>query len=836
MYGYINVALLSHFKFIRGYKMKRLKTEQKRRFAAVVAIVLIIALVLSAVLPVFLQFTNAAPLNNEDYTIEADIGFDGNAKINSCIPVTVSVTNNTGKNFKGDISLPVFSRPDGFSDEASYTEYVNSVEIASGGSKTVSFNVPIFYIQNRELTISLMRGDKTVASQSFPVNILSDKEIWIGLLSDSPDRLTYIKPDYYVVDTNGRTVDISSEAESCPDVDFGCVDIFVINDYDIAAISDENLQDILDNVSRGKSVIIGNGSRIGSLDRLELDKLANYGQSYPPGTSARVYKFGSGFICSVDEDLANTRSESLTDTMSDIMSLVCSNPAVSQSTSELYDSLLGSTSRLPNLSDFTVKIIFGIIYIYILFIPVLYFVLKRRDKRENALKIIPVTALVISFLIYLVSFNTVYKKPIASIVNYIDLGGTDNTNIAMKTFVNVVSPSKGKLKIDIGKGKSLTYISDKSYYDNYYYNNNESLTYTDEPKIDKRIIVSDENTSIEMSDKTKWDNTYMSIDGRYEADGGLEGSISLDPQTGMLKGSIVNSSGVDMEESVLVVYTDIGLTDIIKIGELENGEDINLDELSVKFDPYASKSTYDFHDIINPYDSSPYVFRNENLEERYTLEKEQDILESYCDDCISSSTADGTGFTGFYVDFLGFSNDDGAYDDITVNNKKTNASTTNVFSKKYTVDLTGLAAFMQQDMQGSSGAVLFSDSNASYCGSNRSAVNVYDTDDYVEFELENPNYEDFKIIWNVDASEKEIYNDVENEWMPLFDLEYAAGYTEYNCVRVRARGFTSSIIDVPDIIYYGSTSDYMYANGQSGQANEIPDTEITDVPYYGDNN
>ena len=52
--------------------MKRLKAEQKRRIAGIIAIVLIITMILSAALPLFWVGANAA--ENSDYTIEANVG------------------------------------------------------------------------------------------------------------------------------------------------------------------------------------------------------------------------------------------------------------------------------------------------------------------------------------------------------------------------------------------------------------------------------------------------------------------------------------------------------------------------------------------------------------------------------------------------------------------------------------------------------------------------------------------------------------------------------------------------------------------------------------------
>ena len=130
--------------------MKKLKAEQKRKIAAVIAIVLIVAMVLSVAVPMFWATANAA--ESSEYTIEANIGFGGNAKINSRIPVTVTVTNNSNKNFKGEIAVLELQTSASYigNTDSTYTKYSEQTEIAVGGTHTANFNISVNTFAFRE--------------------------------------------------------------------------------------------------------------------------------------------------------------------------------------------------------------------------------------------------------------------------------------------------------------------------------------------------------------------------------------------------------------------------------------------------------------------------------------------------------------------------------------------------------------------------------------------------------------------------------------------------------------------------------------------------------------
>ncbi len=787
--------------------MKKMKAEKKRKLAAIIAVVLIASMILSAALPLFWASANAAPVLSNDYTIEATAGFGGYAKIGSSIPITVTVTNNSNKNFNGEVSFMSVCDTDFSSSKSQYNQFARSVEIAAGGSKTVSFNAPVKYIQ-REISIQLTKGKNVVAQQSCPISVGSDEDCWVGLLSDSPDYLTYLKPGYYT-SSNGPVVDLT-DTFGMATVNLDCVNVFVANDYDFAAMSDGQLSELLGTVNNGSVMLVGNKSRIGSIDRLGLDNMpesslaVSYdgGLNIPSNKAFECHKAGRGYIILLDCDFADVNAVSSDPFAMQIVDIAYSCSEENTLRESIDENFIGYTDRLPNLTDNTIKVIFAIIYIYVAFIPVLYVILKRKDKRENALKIIPAAAFGISILVYLVSFNTVYKKPIASVINYVDLRSASGGNAALKTYMNIVSPSKGDIDIVPEGNPEIIDVSNYNY-NRYYggYNSAAGMPQNDDKKeVVARIITSDSGSVIEQSGKTKWGSTYLTLGGSYAVNGGFDGTVSIDAN-GIITGELINNTGVDFTEAVFILVGDDGIYDMYKLEDIDDGGSIRIDELGINISALTPKSLYEFDDVVYP--NTIRFDRRNNVENSYRLEMEQDIVEGICSEYDSGSKSNYTDISLKAV-VLGFSTDVIYGADTTVKNKKLKANCTNVFRAEKEVDLSALAG--ANTLGSSYVPELESTDTAEIEDDELFVYNLYDN---VELSFGNPNREAFRINWYNDADNTYIYNNMTNRWDDLENNEKfiaadaADFYTDADGkIRIKAAGFQDNYVPLPTIKYY----------------------------------
>lgn len=779
--------------------MKRLKAEQKRRIAGLIAILLIIAMILSAALPLFWVGVNGA--ESSDYTIEATLGFDGKAKIGYNIPIIITVTNNSGEDFQGQVSALVGVDIASFGDSLKYNRYAGEVDIVSGGTVQTVLSVPIKYIQ-RNVDLQLTEDEKVVASQEFNLNVDSDMDCWAGILSDSADMLTYLNPSYY--GASGDIVDLSKVVGLEDYADFGAVDTYIVNDFDFAALSDIQLREIIDAINMGCTLVIGSQSRIGSVERLGLDEIKPLSNEYVSSSydasigfysqqvanTCDVYRMGRGYIVTANVNFSDSKSVSNNQDISSVLTALFNISFENKSYGEnIETNLIAYTDRLPNLSDMTIQVIMVILYFYIAFILVLYFILKKKDRREDAVKIIPVTAVILSVLIYFMSFNTVYKKPIASVINYIDLRSAYSDNVTLKSFINVIAPYKGSIDIEPGGSPRLVSVSDYSF--NSY---NAYGVYSDKASDDvaATIISGSDGLVIEEKNKTKWDNTYLILENDYSVSGGFEGDVAIDDNMG-LTGEIKNNTGESFSEAVITVEVPgRGIVYAKNIGELEDGGSVSLDPLEIAPLELYELGYDGYSNILKPESND----RNNDLDNSYKLELEQDIFEGVIS--YSYNTGDVDYQEYITVGILGFSESPVYGSDLKVNDRLSETSPINLYRDEIrvnldTVDVSQLSAYLP---------TVETENTAQIYGGK---LYINDFTDYTELSFSVSDSSDFTVSWNTDAEEILIYNMLNNRWDNLyFDKVYSPsdGYVGTdNRIHIKAYGFMNDCSDLPEISF-----------------------------------
>jgi len=608
-----------------------------------------------------------------------------------------------------------------------------------------------------------------------------------------------------------------------------CIE-FVVNDYDLAALSDLQLQEILDTVSAGNVMLLGGGSRIGSAERLGIAKLTKadlpeaygkYTEALPdiipiPNTDENreelhlsdlvanydSYKIGNGYIISFNADFSNSGAISSDTVFSSVIYAAYDYAAGSDDygRESLDTQLIGYTDRLPNLTDNTIKVIFGIIYLYIAFIPILYVVLKRKDKREASIKVIPAAAVGISILIYLVSFNTVYKKPIASVINYADLRNADSGIAELKTYMNIVSPGKGDIKIELEGSSEILEVSEDNYSAYNYYDNTVANT-GDGKIISAKILSLDNGAEIELAGKTKWDSTYITLSDNYEMNGGLDGEISIDNISSKLTGKITNDSGCDFDEAVVVIASDQGICEVKKATDIKKGDSIDVSDFDIDALSLEPQNYYSFADVINPYAST--YSRNKNLSESYRLEMEQDIVDGVCGEYDFYDSSNNGIISEIKVMVIGFSTDDIYGGGTSVNNKKIKASTINVFRDEFNVEINSAAAQAYMTEADSKALPVVNSFENAEIEDNQ--LYVYNTEEYVELSFDNYDRKEFLISWDTDA-DITIYNNYYDEWIMFNNGSRYSGvdaYTdEYGFIRIKAQGFADNYVPLPVIAYF----------------------------------
>ncbi|WP_377891237.1 hypothetical protein [Alkalihalobacillus sp. R86527] len=380
--------------------------------------------------------------------VESKIGIDGKAQVGKGFPVELTLKNK-GESVKGDL---VLSSSKGYSTAHNQ---VISVELGEGEEKTYQLTVSGFgeHIQHsnnpskKTQHIYFFEGGFEKGKQvelsgdlDLTPSFLPFDRLVVGVLSDDQDAFNAIKAASF----NGNSTElIQMESVYQSSEALEVFDLILINEYNAAEFSDEQQQNIADWVERGGNLVIGSSSsvkqRLGALSELlplmpsgseRLEELSTLNSEEPlPLSNFEVVTGklnGSATIEFEQNNLPLVVSDSVG--MGEVIQLAY-NPASKElvewegngkwwekliqktvdkgrnghgSTDDMLQQLTYDSEMFPG-SVISIPILIALFIIYlIVVVPVLYVILKKKDRREWGWWIIPSLALIASIGIYVV--------------------------------------------------------------------------------------------------------------------------------------------------------------------------------------------------------------------------------------------------------------------------------------------------------------------------------------------------------------------------------------------------------------------------------------------------
>lgn len=218
-------------------------------------------------------------------------------------------------------------------------------------------------------------------------------------------------------------------------------------------------------------------------------------------------------------------------------------------------SQLGDGTKAFPAFHFSIATLSAIIFLYILIIgPLLYFVLKRKDKREYAWWIIPIGAALTAITIFAISSKgrlTQSKAQLSSIVQI-----TDHQADAYFT-QSVLTNTSDDLKIEAPKSVYMTQMKNFS-----------KVT-----EVGKTAVLEEgkENNTLNILDTRYWGVT--SIAGKYSDASFGKMDIQIGIQKGVLKGTIKNNLAQDLHDvEIWSGYKKY------KVGNIKKGETVKVNQ------------------------------------------------------------------------------------------------------------------------------------------------------------------------------------------------------------------------------------------------------------------
>ncbi|MEH7106936.1 hypothetical protein [Bacillus sp. JJ1764] len=444
-------------------------------------------------------FIPAAHAATEKIRITLDEGFDGKVKTGAGFPVQVTIEN-TGADFSGDL---LFQFSPTYNSSGSQ---VVPVELPKDSKKTYSITLPgsneeFYYNGQNKRTIFLYKGSwkngkeiDYIGPKTLKPKFIDLASTVIGMLSDSPDRLKELK-----VLPNVQNETIILNETNLPENELGleALDLLIIDEFKLSKLTKLQREAIIDWVKSGGILIAGGTpsasqsySSIYSMLPMKMDQedqveAASSFTSNPnvdkPFTRLPVFigevakesktelkigdkplvinrKLGTGEIWQTafsigDEPLSSWKGygEWFSTNIVQPNIVQHQNAKGYQNVFEMLANEFADVNEYFPSSQFSIGQIALILFLYLLVVaPLLYFLLKKLDKREHAWWLIAVVSIVSSAGIFGVGAKDRISKPQLNQMEAYIAGDGYLTGIKA---ITLLSNTSGDYEIDYGNGK-----------------------------------------------------------------------------------------------------------------------------------------------------------------------------------------------------------------------------------------------------------------------------------------------------------------------------------------------------------------------------------------------
>ena len=858
--------------------MRRMKPETKRLVTGIIAIFLALIMVLGMVLPFVVQGAELAPpsgVASSALSIEGSIGFGANSlyKVGAPMPVSMFITNN-GTGFDGEVRIRVNLSAD--TDNPAYAEHSYPLSLPQGGSRKLSMTIAIPTIAKGVLAEIADAKGNILASKLFPLVAISEWSPLAGVFSDSQDNLAYLRLLSFYNGNNGQNEPLGSSLlpldhmtiPDAPDM-LNAYNLLIINDYDTRDLSPAQVELLSVWVQSGGTLLLGTGRAFDKvtdgLAALGLDlqsdgakQMANLsmadgaismpffeGETYHAaalpkgGTTLAVgdgkqpvikqYPVGAGHIllCAFDLGLLPLpESPELTALLQSVLEQAVSMDSV-RSDANMLSEYTSSLDSLPNMSSGMLVVIYIFLAAYIIFLgPVLYLVLKKKDKRDAGWFVVPIIAVASTLLVYLFSLNTAYRRPYVNAFATLRL--TNGSAVANATHLfSAYTAAKGDVEISFGEPIPLAMPSNTYNYQLYYsgFSGRSPYGAVDRKTSNVTKLTHGDTPSIRYYSRMAWQQSTALAERTVTLAGGLDVDLSVvSTATGMgFTGYITNNTGLTLEDVTVFLpiagYYSLGrlahgetatvaAEDIIASSNFRYGGNATLSNLASElFEPYYYR--YMSTDLTNE------ELRVLSLKYNLIASANSEMYDRYMPySAVRPVTTTGTGMTIVYNtsgqmtiggnNAKGFSSNQSTGMDITVfaftqdrvydGDIRINKQSARRF------DLNLLMMTVETPFVSGSELMLpFGFVGLSEVATTTYA-DVYDTEIYlnepgdVEFTFTMPDILAAEWLWfdtadiQRNAARMLIWNAAEAEWQPMTDISYdAAMYLDENgCARIRA--------------------------------------------------
>lgn len=600
-------------------------------------------LVLTAALP-YLMPGGTAYADGPKLELKTELGYNGHIKLEKWNPLKLVLTSD--RDLKGDIVVRVQSS-NGYGQ---WMSFVQHVELPKGTEKEVTIGVPGYHFHKQSNEIIFYEGSykdgKPIPFSSGKSHIVKNPYmgVMIGVLSDDPDTMNFLAA------LNGKgsaltTIPMKKESIHSDAMLLDGLDVLVINNFASDTLSEAQVNAVKAWVKSGGMLVLSGGAGYtktaapfadispvqakGTMEVNQLPELQKLGKkplkleenitisSSAPVKEARVdasaagvplfamreLEQGSVWYAAYDVAMEPVSSwsghpEAWASVLRSEVPLVNNNTYYGSPINNLHQVLDYFPSiKMPSFS----MMVWMLLAYAVIVAPLLYFILKKADKREWAWFLIPLIAVIASGVIYVMGSSDKTKE-LAHTINAVELDGKGKgVTAAASAFF---TPKSGDYELEFPEN---TYII----------SSRQRGGFSGGDGADNKdfIRVEEEQTTLELLDMPQWSLAKVWIDSREPQETGKFGvHIDVDPQ-GKITGSVKNETANDLTEVVLVVSGKAyKLGDIPRNGSAPIPDDKKsvlrvMGDLASQIYPYGQN--YEFNrqrEVLQQYSHSSPVF------------------------------------------------------------------------------------------------------------------------------------------------------------------------------------------------------------------------------------
>ncbi len=315
-------------------------------------------------------------------------------------------------------------------------------------------------------------------------------------------------------------------------------------------------------------------------------------------------------------------------------------------------------SDVPETKTPPFTMLLVIICIYVLLVgPVIYFILKWKDKRDWNWVVVPVASLVFMMLIYIVGYKTRYTTAVINNFSVINVNQSSG-NLDISTLMGLFNNRRGNMNVQYAKDLGVEFSYTQHYYGAY-----PGMGYSDENR-NGRVVskFTDSDPAVfELYDARMWEPAYATASQQRPFQGNFMNEVSI--RDGKFEAVITNTTGLDMYDAFIAIGNNFA-----SIGNIPAGE-----SKSIRVDLTGADSIKRFNDFLDAkYPQSSYGVQQGNQSDdlKENMRKRNIFRSAY--EAIYSG-----GLGSINIHFFALNYDDLGYE-LTVNQKKPEQFNTNL--------------------------------------------------------------------------------------------------------------------------------------------------------------